>query len=103
MSALELEVYEIMKSKFSEQEAAKVIQLFEAKAEEKIGQKKDVFLIKEDKVEMISRIESVRTELITRIESVKSDMIKWMFIFWMGQLAATAGIMFAFLNLYFKK
>ena len=81
-----------MKSRFSEQEAAKVIQLFEAKAEEKIGQKKDVFLTKEDKVEMI-----------TRIESVKSDMIKWMFIFWMGQLAATAGIMFAFLNLYFRR
>ncbi len=36
MSALELEVYEILKNKFSDKEAAKVIELFETKAEEKL-------------------------------------------------------------------
>lgn len=53
-----------------------MIECFEAKAEEKISQKKDVFMTKDDKVEMISRIESSKT-----------DTIKWMFIFWIGQLA----------------
>ncbi len=53
---------------------------------------KDVFMTKDDKVEMI-----------TRIESSKTDTIKWMFIFWMGQLAAVAGILFALLNIYLKK
>jgi hypothetical protein len=33
-------------------------------------------MTKDDKVEMISRIESSKT-----------DTIKWMFIFWIGQLA----------------
>jgi hypothetical protein len=47
---------------------------------------------KDDKVEMISRIESSKT-----------DTIKWMFIFWMGQLAADTGILFALLNIYLKK
>lgn len=92
MSALELEVYEIFKNRFTEKEAAKVIEYFEAKAEEKIGQKKDIFMTKDDKVELISRIEASKT-----------DTIKWMFIFWLGQLAAIAGILFAFLNIYFKK
>ncbi len=92
MSALELEVYEILKNRFSDKEAAKVIELFESKAEEKINQKKDIFMTKDDKV-----------ELVTRIETSKTDTIKWMFIFWIGQLAATAGIMFAFLNAYLKK
>jgi len=92
MSALELEVYEIFKNRFTEKEAAKVIEYFEAKAEEKISQKKDIFMTKDDKVEMISRIESSKT-----------DTIKWMFIFWMGQLAAVAGILFALLNVYLKK
>lgn len=92
MSALELEVYEIFKNRFTEKEAAKVIEYFEAKAEEKISQKKDVFMTKDDKVEMISRIESSKT-----------DTIKWMFIFWIGQLAAVAGILFALINVYLKK
>jgi len=37
MSALELQVYEILKAKLGEQEASKVIEYFDAKAEEKIN------------------------------------------------------------------
>ena len=92
MSSLELEGYEILKNRFSEKEAVKVIELFEAKAEEKFLQKKDVLATKED-------IGIVRKE----IAETKTDIIKWSFIFWIGQLAATAGILFAILNVYFKK
>ncbi len=56
MSTLELKVYEMFKTRFSEQEATLVIEYFEAKAEEKIQQKKDTFLIKEDKIELIRTI-----------------------------------------------
>lgn len=80
------------KNRFSNEEAAKVIEFFELKAEEKYSQKKDVLATKDD-------IGLVRKE----IAEAKADMIKWMFIFWIGQLAATAGIIFAFLNVYFKK
>jgi len=92
MSAIELEVYEIFKNRFSNEEAEKVIQFFEMKAEEKYAQKKDVLATKDD-------IGTVRKE----IAEAKTDTIKWMFIFWIGQLAATAGIIFTFLNVYFKK
>lgn len=44
-----------------------------------------------------------KAELISRIESSKTYTIKWMFIFWIGQLAAVAGILFALLNVYLKK
>ncbi len=86
---MKFEVYEILKNRFSDKEAAKVIEYFKLKAEEKISQKKDVFMTKDDKV-----------ELVPRIESSKSDIIKWMFIFWIGQTGATAGIVFAFLNAF---
>jgi len=56
MNTLELKVYELFKSRFSEQEASLVIEYFDAKAEEKILQKKDTFLIKEDKIELIRTI-----------------------------------------------
>jgi hypothetical protein len=56
MSALELKVYEIFKSRFTESEATTVIEYFEAKAEEKIQQKKDVFLTKDDKIDIMKSI-----------------------------------------------
>jgi hypothetical protein len=70
MSALEIQVYEILKTKLGEQEAAKVIEYFDSKADEKINQKKDFFLTKDDKV----------------------DLIKWMVGFWIAQMAAIIGL-----------
>jgi len=66
MSSLELRAYEIFKSKLGEAEAATLIEYFESKADEKINQKKDIFLVKEDKI----------------------DIIKWMVGMWVAQMAA---------------
>ena len=70
MSAIELKAYELFKKRFSEEEAQIVIKYFESKAEEKIQQKKDVFLTKDDKI----------------------DLIKWMVGFWIAQMAAIIGL-----------
>ncbi|MEI6881451.1 MAG: hypothetical protein WCK82_08990 [Bacteroidota bacterium] len=70
MTALELKVYEIFKVKLGEKEAGTVMEFLEAKTEEKINQKKDIFLTKDDKV----------------------DMIKWMVGFWIAQMAAIIGL-----------
>lgn len=87
MSSLELKVYEIFKSKFSEQEAATVIEYFESKAEQKYIEKKDVLATKEDVYEL-------RAELLQKIESSKTDMIKWMFGFFVAMLLAILGLYF---------
>lgn len=92
MSSLELEIYEIFKNRFSEKEAAKLIEYFEAKAEEKINQRKDIFMTKDDKI-----------ELVTRIESTKSELIKWSFIFWAGSVITILGGLLAILKLFFRK
>lgn len=66
--------------------------------------------LKEDhtvpRAELRKDITSARTDLkITeerlekRIESVKAELIKWMFIFWIGQIGTIIAILFAF----FKK
>lgn len=70
MSSLDLKVYELFKKRFSEEEASLVIEYFESKAEEKIIQRKDIFLTKDDKV----------------------DLIKWMVGFWIAQMAAIIGL-----------
>jgi hypothetical protein len=70
MSALELQVYELFKKRFSEEEAKIVIQYFEQKSEQKIQEKKDLFLIKDDKVDLIDRINKAKVETIIWIVAV---------------------------------
>ena len=59
MSALELQVYDLFKRRFNDDEAKLVIEFFDAKAEEKYEQKKDILLTKEDKLELVSKIEAL--------------------------------------------
>lgn len=56
MSTLELKVYEIFKKKLSEDEASVVMEYFDQKADEKINQKKEIFLTKDDKIDIIKSI-----------------------------------------------
>ena len=44
------------------------------------------------------RLEQVKSELKTDIANVKADLIKWMFIFWAGQVITITGILIAFLK-----
>ena len=81
MSAIELKVYEIFKRRFSEQEDTTVIEYFEAKAEEKYEQKKDILATKQD-------IAETKQE----IAAAKVDLIKWMVGFWIAQMAAIIGL-----------
>lgn len=74
MSALELKVYEIFKNKLGEKEAETIIEYFEAKAEAKYLEKRDVLATKED------------------IANTKVDLIKWMVGFWIAQMAAIIGL-----------
>ena len=46
MSAAKLHAYEVLKSKLDEQEATMLIDYIDHKTEEKINQKKDIFLKK---------------------------------------------------------
>jgi hypothetical protein len=71
MKAIELKVYEILKTRFSEKEAETFIEYFDAKTNEKIDDKKDVFLTKNDKI-----------DLIEKMNKDKIDLIKWMSGFW---------------------
>lgn len=47
--------------------------------------------LKEDNV-------NLRAELKTEIATTKAEIIKWIFIFWIGQIVATFGFILLFLN-----
>jgi hypothetical protein len=41
---------------------------------------------------------AVELKLSERIGDTRADMIKWMFIFWIGQVAVTSGFILLFLK-----
>jgi actin-related protein len=98
MQVAEIELYEILKSKLGEKEAKSVIEYVEAKVEKKFDEKKDILVTKTDlanlKTELMVEIEKVRTDM----NKIKADIIKWMFIFWVGQI----GALIAILQIFFR-
>jgi hypothetical protein len=78
MSTLEIQVYEILKTKLGEEEAAKVIEYFDSKAEEKINQKKDIFLTKDDKVDLIKWMVSLIVGLFIALVTSMAALLKLM-------------------------
>lgn len=87
MSTTQLKAYEILKKHFTEQEATIVIEYFESAADERINARKDIFLTKDDKI-----------DIITKIEQSKTDTIKWLLAFWFGQIIVIGGILMYFLR-----
>jgi hypothetical protein len=99
MQLAEIELYEILKNKVGEKEAKTLVEYIETKVEKKFEDKKDILATKEDlanlKTGLMVEIEKVRTEM----QKVKADIIKWMFLFWIGQLAS----LIAILQIFFRK
>ncbi len=52
--------------------------------------------IERSHTDLVDRIERSHTGLVDRIETTRADLIKWVFIFWVGQIVALTGILFAF-------
>jgi hypothetical protein len=86
-------LYAIVQRYFNKEEDAQAfVGEIETVIDRKYDSEKDRLATKEDllKLQMEMRVE---------VKEVKADIIKWMFIFWVGQIAVTI----AFIMLYLKK
>ncbi len=74
MSTLELKVYDILKSRFSEKEASDVIEYVQTKVKETVEEKMVHSQILQNK-----DLEIVRKEMATKedIAALKSELLKW--------------------------
>lgn len=95
MQVAEIELYEILKAKVGEKEAKTLVEYIEAKVEKKFEEKKDTLATKEDIHNLKIEIEEIRTDM----QKMKAEIIKWMFLFWIGQLAS----LIAILQIFFKR
>ncbi|MEP7265534.1 MAG: hypothetical protein ABI772_13595, partial [Bacteroidota bacterium] len=98
MQITSIDLYNMLKGKLGDKETKSLVCFVETQTEDIIASKKDYFLTKTDKVDLIERIERLRTETV---ES-KAEMIKWMFIFWAGQTLVITGIILTIMNAYLK-
>jgi len=86
------EILEIVEEKFERRLSEEM-----GKLRQEMGELKAELINKmaDNKVETNGLISELRTEL----HQSRADLIKWMFIFWIGQIGMILGILFAF----FKK
>ncbi len=91
MPVTEIEIYEALKEQIGDKPARILLEYIETKTEKEFEKKKDVPATKQD-------IAELRADLEVKIERVRADLIRWMFIFWAGQI----GALIAILALFFK-
>lgn len=74
-------LYDLLTSKLGKENAENLTTFIAEKIKDELENKTQIFATKKD------------------LASTKADLIKWMFIFWIGQVIAT----FGFILLYLKK
>ncbi|MGB9606010.1 MAG: hypothetical protein ACP5U2_12630 [Bryobacteraceae bacterium] len=79
-----LELYGKLKPKLGEQEAGSLPEFIKATVEQRAATKAD----------LQEAVATLREEM----QRVKADLVKWSFAFWVGNVAALAGIMPAMLR-----
>jgi hypothetical protein len=78
MTVTTIDLYNILRSKIGESEAKTLVEFVEQKVQSQLKEEMNSFATKED----IHLLE-------LKIEKVRSDLIKWMFVFWVGQMSFT--------------
>ena len=90
-----LKLFEVLKTRFGDTEARIIVEeiekidtSIEIKVEKAFDTKKDVLATRED----IAKLEG---RMVGLIAESKTDIIRWMFIFWIGQATVIIGIIIA--------
>jgi len=85
MIVSEIKLYELLKAKLGEKEAEAFVHILEKKVDDKFDDAKQTLATKED----FARLD-------IKIAETKAELIKWMFIFWIGQITVIAGLLVYF-------
>ncbi len=104
MLTSEIELYELLSQQLGAEKAKLVVRYVEAKVDNRLEEKKAEFILERDKDKLLTKADAlmifsskedltrVEGKLETKIAETKSEIIRWMFLFWVSQLAATVAI-----------
>ena len=87
-------LYDLLSDKVGKETAENLTSFIEKKIKDEVENQSHILATKED----IRLLDIKIAKLDTKISETKAELIKWMFIFWIGQVAATFGFIFLFLN-----
>ncbi|SEL07560.1 hypothetical protein [Parapedobacter koreensis] len=84
-------LYSLLSNKLGKESAENLTTYIEEKIKEEVEDKTKTLATRED-------LSELKGDLRTAIASTKAELIKRMFIFWIGQVAATFGFILLYLN-----
>ena len=95
-------LYDQLSAIMGKEMAENLTTFIEEKTKTQVDNQSSLLATKNDLHEEVSRIElklgDLKAYLEVKISDSKSEMIKWMFIFWAGQIVATFGFILLFLK-----
>ena len=108
----DIQLFQILKQKMGEQEAEALVTFVDHKIKDNnesnlniLATKGNINLLKADVQLLKQDIQTVKLELKGNISNLevkiadsKAEMIKWMFIFWIGQVAVTVALIMIYLK-----
>lgn len=104
MPVTEIELYESLKDKIGENSAKILLEFIDLRVEREFERKKDILAIKQDIAELRNVIKQdiaeLKSELEVKMEKIKTELIRWMFMFWAGQIAVLVAILALFLKFF---
>jgi len=80
MSVTEIQLFQILKAKLGEQEAEQLVSFVKEEVRSEFDNKREILTTKED------------------LANSKAEIVKWMFIFWIGQIVVTFGFIVMFIK-----
>jgi len=91
-----LKVFEVLRPTFDEKQATKIAEAVETALETNNSALFSTVATKGDLTELKAATKADLAEM-------KAEIIKWMFIFWIGQFASIVGVLTVILFAFFKK
>ena len=102
-------LYDLLTNKFGKEAAEGLTSYIDLKIdsgieikEARLATKQDISDVRKEiadvKIDLTREISDVKMDLTKEIANVKTEVIKWMFIFWIGQVAVTFGFILLFLK-----
>jgi len=85
------QLYTLLSEKVGKETAENLTNYIEDKIKDEVKLQSDVLATKQD-------LANIELKLSERIGDTRTEMIKWMFIFWIGQVAVTFGFILLFLK-----
>ena len=106
-----LKIYENLSQRFEKEEAKVIIEAIEESLEVYREHEKEFLVTKEEFKEEMAKVNQRITDEVAKLDkritdevaglkveiaTTRAELIRWMFIFWVGQIGVLIGILFAF-------